>query len=162
MGLWVRFMIKRDMPEVLGIEARSFANPWSERDFLRVLRIRNCVGLVLEDGQAVLGYVVYELSTTTVTILNLAVAPDRRRLGVGTALVGNLVAKLKSRGREEILAEVRERNLAGQLFFRAAGFSCVEVLPEHYDESDEDAYVFQYLHPESPFSPVAYAAGGRA
>ena len=36
----IRWMIRRDMPEVLQIEAASFEFPWLEDDFIRCLRQR--------------------------------------------------------------------------------------------------------------------------
>src|SRR5918999_229603 len=36
----IRWMIRRDMPEVLAIEHASFEYPWCEEEFLRVLRQR--------------------------------------------------------------------------------------------------------------------------
>ena len=44
----IRWLIRRDMPEVLGIENDSFEYAWKEEDFLCCLRQRNCIGLVSE------------------------------------------------------------------------------------------------------------------
>ncbi|MCA9081140.1 MAG: ribosomal-protein-alanine N-acetyltransferase RimI, partial [Planctomycetaceae bacterium] len=60
--------------------------------------------------------------------------------------------------RNEILLEVRERNLDAQLFFRNQGFRAISVLRCHYDDTEEDAYILRYrmdaTHDEaSPFSP---------
>ena len=44
----IRWMIRRDMPEVLAVEGESFEFPWCEEDFLRCLRQRNCIGMVAE------------------------------------------------------------------------------------------------------------------
>ena len=52
----IRWMIRRDMPEVLAIEHASFEFPWCEEEFLRVLRQRNCIGMVAEYGERVVGY----------------------------------------------------------------------------------------------------------
>jgi ribosomal-protein-alanine N-acetyltransferase len=54
-------MIRRDMPEVLAIEHASFEYPWCEEEFLRVLRQRNCIGMVAEQGERIVGFMVYEL-----------------------------------------------------------------------------------------------------
>ena len=40
----VRWMIRRDMPEVLDVEGDSFKLPWLEEDFIRCLRQRDCSG----------------------------------------------------------------------------------------------------------------------
>src|SRR4051794_39786908 len=57
----IRWMIRRDMPEVLAIEHASFDFPWGEEEFLRVLRQRNCIGMVAEHGERVVGFMIYEL-----------------------------------------------------------------------------------------------------
>ena len=36
----IRWMIRRDMPEILAIEDESFEFPWIEGDFIRCLRQR--------------------------------------------------------------------------------------------------------------------------
>src|SRR5690348_3144654 len=57
----IRWMIRRDMPEVLQTEQHSFEFPWTEEDFLRCLRQRNCIGMVAEQGEKVVGFMIYEL-----------------------------------------------------------------------------------------------------
>ena len=57
----IRWMIRRDMMEVLEIENQSFEFPWSEEDFIRCLRQRNCIGMVAEHDERVAGFMIYEL-----------------------------------------------------------------------------------------------------
>ena len=142
----IRWMIRRDMPEVLGIEKRSFEFPWSEEDFIRCLRQRNCIGMVAEHGERVVGFMIYELHKNRLHILNFAVAADVRRRAVGMQMCDKLVSKLSSQRRTRITLEVRETNLAAQLFFRQNGFRATSVLRDYYDDSPEDAYVMQYLY----------------
>ena len=40
----IRWLIRRDMDEVLSIEQGSFEYPWTEEEFLCCLRQRNCIG----------------------------------------------------------------------------------------------------------------------
>jgi len=47
----IRWMIRRDMPEVMRTERASFEYAWTEDDFLRCLRQRNCIGMVAELGE---------------------------------------------------------------------------------------------------------------
>jgi ribosomal-protein-alanine N-acetyltransferase len=141
----IRWMIRRDMPEVLEIENRSFEFPWSEEDFIRCLRQRNCIGMVAEYEERVVGFMIYELHKTRLHILNFAVHPDYGRRGVGTTMVDKLIGKLSHQRRNRILLEVRETNLAAQLFFRDAGFRAISVLRDFYDDTTEDAYLMQYL-----------------
>jgi len=141
----IRWLIRRDMPEVMEIENRSFAFPWSEEEFLVVLRERNCIGTVYESSQGYIhGFMIYELHKDTLRVLNLAVAPEVCGTGVGRAMVQRLIDKLSDQRRRFIEAEVRETNLKAQLFFSAAGFRAVKTLRNHYEETDEDAILFRY------------------
>ena len=142
----IRWMIRRDMPEVLETETQSFEFPWSEEDFIRCLRQRNCIGMVAEFEERVVGFMIYELHKTRLHILNFAVHSDHRRRGVGSAMVTKLTSKLSHQRRNRILLEVRETNLESQLFFRDAGFRAVSVLRDFYDDTTEDAYLMQYRY----------------
>ncbi|MCO6043616.1 ribosomal protein S18-alanine N-acetyltransferase [Aeoliella sp. ICT_H6.2] len=142
----IRWMIRRDMGEVLQIEKGSFEFPWFEEDFVRCLRQRNCIGMVAEYGERVIGFMIYELHKTRLHVLNFAVAPEYRRLGVGEQMIDKLISKLSSQRRTRISLEVRETNLSAQLFFKDSGFRATAVLRDFYDDSTEDAYVMQYRY----------------
>jgi len=153
----IRWMIRRDMPEVLAIEAASFEFPWLEDDFIRCLRQRNCIGMVAEHDDQVVGFMIYELNKNRIQVLNFAAAPEMRRRGVGTQMVRKLIGKLSAQRRTRILLEVRETNLAAQLFFRDSGFRAISVLRDYYEDTPEDAYLMQYRYlPEEAeaFQPV--------
>ena len=155
LAVHIRWMIRRDMPEVLGIEENSFEFPWSEEEFIRCLRQRNCIGMVAEHDERVVGFMIYELHKTRLHILNFSVHPDFRRRGIGLQMTEKLVSKLSRQRRSRILLEVRETNLHAQLFFRAAGFRAISVLRDFYDDTTEDAYLLQYLfQPVEAFTPV--------
>jgi ribosomal-protein-alanine N-acetyltransferase len=140
----IRWMIRRDMPEVLAIEEHSFEYAWTEEDFLRCLRQRNCIGMVAEHGEKVVGFMIYELHKNKLHILNFAVHGQWRRLGVGAQMVAKLISKLSSHRRTRISLEVRETNLPAQLFFRKQEFKAIRVLRAFYEDSGEDAFLMQY------------------
>lgn len=146
----LRWMIRRDMPQVLQIEEQSFEFPWQEEDFVRCLRQRNCIGMVAEHHERVAGFMVYELERCRLHLLNFAVHPQMRRQGVGTQMVQSLITKLSPDRRSRILLEIRETNLPAQLFFRSLGFRAVSVLRGFYEDTPEDAYVMQYKYSEPP------------
>lgn len=145
----IRWMIRRDMPEVLAIEHASREFPWCEEEFLRVLRQRNCIGMVAEYGERVVGFMIYELHKSKLQVLNFAVLPEQRRCGVGQQMVAKLVGKLSNHRRTRIALHVRETNLPAQLFFRDQGFRAAEVVREYYEDTGEDAYLMQYQFVES-------------
>ena len=140
----IRWMIRRDMPEVLQTEQESFEFAWTEEDFLRCLRQRNCIGMVAEQGEKVVGFMIYELHKSKLHILNFAVSPAQRRYGIGAQMVAKLISKLSSHRRTRITLEVRETNLAAQLFFQKQGFRALRVLRTYYDDTGEDAFLMQY------------------
>ncbi len=140
----IRWMIRRDMPSVLSIEEQSFEFPWTEEEFIRCLRQRDCIGMVAERNEEVAGFMIYELHKTRIHILSFAVHPNLRRQAVGTAMVDKLVSKLVFQRRNRIVLEVRETNLAAQLFFRQLGFRATGVLKSFYEDTPEDAFLMQF------------------
>lgn len=149
--LGLRWSIQRDLPDMLAIEAASFAQPWTEDEFRHMLRQRSCIGLVAERREQAefgstfrtVGYVVYQLTDHAVAILNLAVAPAERRNGVGSFMVGKLKSKLRSNRRRRLLCNVHDGNLMAHLFLRSCGLQAVEVL-RGYSADGSDAYLFSY------------------
>lgn len=140
----VRWLIRRDMDEVLVIENACFSIPWIEDDFLRCLRQRNCIGMVAEREGRIVGYMLYTLHRKRARLLNFAVREDCQSEGVGRQMMERLVEKTSQQGRRQIIAEVCETNLDGQLFFRAMGFVALKVLRGRYDDTDADAYLMSY------------------
>jgi len=137
-------MIRRDMTDVLHIEDESFEFSWLEDDFIRCLRQRNCIGMVAEHNERVIGFMIYELHRNRLHVLNFAVHPDFRRKGIGSQMMNKLVAKLSPQRRTRIQLEVRETNLPAQLFFRGLNFRAISLLRDFYEDSPEDAYLMQF------------------
>jgi [ribosomal protein S18]-alanine N-acetyltransferase len=156
----IRWMIRRDMPMVLAIEESSFEFPWSEEEFIRCLRQRNCIGMVAEIGDEVVGFMIYELHKNRLHLLNFAVSPKMRRTAVGSAMVDKLVGKLSWDRRNRIVLEVRETNLDAQLFFKSLGFKAISVLRDFYVDTTEDAYLMQFRMTDS-VAPAASNTEGR-
>jgi len=159
----IRWMIRRDMAEVLRTEQESFEYSWTEEDFLKCLRQRNCIGMVAELGDKVVGFMIYELHKSKLHVLNFAVHPEYRRLGVGRQMVAKLIGKLSSHRRTKITLAGRETNLAAQLFFKRLDFRAIKVLRGYYDDSGEDAFIMQFrvgaaedaLDTEEPVNRIA-------
>jgi [ribosomal protein S18]-alanine N-acetyltransferase len=163
-NIHIRWMIRRDMPTVLAIESECFEFSWSEDDFIRCLRQRNCIGMVAEVDSKVVGFMIYELHKNRLHILNFAVAESARRKGVGKSMVAKLLGKLSHERRNRIMLEIRETNLEAQLFFKNIGFKAISVLRDFYEDTDEDAYLMQFryrptaeelAHPHNRISKMA-------
>jgi [ribosomal protein S18]-alanine N-acetyltransferase len=145
----LRWMVRRDMDEVLAIERLGFGkDSWTDDDFTKCLRERNNIGLVAEYGEQVVGFIVYSLHKTKLDILNVAVHPDFQRQGVGRQLLQKLQGKLSPQRRTRLTTAIRETNLSAQLWMKDCGFTCVQISKEMYDDTTEDAYLFEYHHCE--------------
>jgi ribosomal-protein-alanine N-acetyltransferase len=157
----IRWLIRRDMADVLKIENESFENPWTEEDFLLCLRQRNCIGMVSEYEQEIKGFMIYDLHKSKLNILNFAVGEDSRRYDVGTQMVQKLTNKLSQQRRNEISLEIRETNLPAQMFFSYHGFRARHTLRNHYDDTTEDAYVMRYRLEENSSLDDPVGDGGK-
>ena len=121
--------------------------------------------MVAELDHDVVGFMIYELHKSRLHVLNFSVASAMRRRGVGSQMVAKLISKLSHERRTRILLEVRETNLAAQLFFRALGYRAVSVLREFYEDTPEDAYIMEYQYQASqeekifPINRIARLAG---
>lgn len=144
----IRWMIRRDLKDVLFIEQASFSNAWSEQDYLDALRQRNCIGMVAEYDDAIVGAYLFEMYKNRLVIINFAVHPEFRRQGVGMRMVEKLVGKLSPMRRNFVNVHVRDSNLPAQLFFKACGFKAKEIIRDYYEDTSDDAYLMQYRIPK--------------
>ena len=144
LDIQIRWLIRRDMPEVLMIERGCFEFPWTDEDFMKTLQQKNCIGMIAEYDHEIVGFMVYELHKSRLHILNFAVKPVYQRCGIGRQMIERLVDKLSQQRRHEIWTEIRERNLAAQGFFKDMGFVALSVLRNRYEDTNEDCYLFFY------------------
>lgn len=112
----LRWLVRRELSQCIAIERLCFENPWTEEDFLCCLRQRNCIGYVASIGANVYGYMIYELHHARLHILNFAVDPCAQRNGIGRRMVDRLIDKLAPHRRNEMLLEIRERNVGNCSF----------------------------------------------
>ncbi len=140
-GVEIRAAVRADLLDVLRIEKRSFGQPWPYAAFERFLGSPGF--LIAEDG-GVIGYVVAntveQYGRSTGHIKDIAVSPERRREGIGRALLSNGLAALAGAGADRIKLEVRRSNGAAQSLYESYGFEIHDVRSRYYDDG-EDAYV---------------------
>jgi [ribosomal protein S18]-alanine N-acetyltransferase len=140
----IRWCIRRDLDDVLVIEAASHAQTWNEEDFCRTLRQRNVIGMVAEHNEIIVGFMVYSLDHGSLHLLDLAVHPDWRRQSIGRQMMAKLMGKLTPQRRPRLVAWLRESNLPAQLFFRDWGLRATGVAREHFRDTGEDGYCMVY------------------
>ena len=150
----IRWMIRRDMPEVLAIESARSVPKWDEETFVGHLRQRNCIGMVAEHGEKVVGYMIYTLHRTRLEILNLAVHGDYRLRRVGWQMLSKTILKLSVHRRESVRLHAREGDVDAQLWLRSCGFRATAVVRDHFDDADPVAYRFEYALPKDDHTPA--------
>ena len=140
----VRWMVRRDFAQVLEIEKICFEFPWTEEEFKQCLQQPNCLGMVAEYENRIVGFVVYETPKNRIFITNIATDPEFQRHGVARQMIQKLLTKMFYQQRHRIIIEIRETNLPALLCFRSLGFRASTVLKNFYEDQSEDAYVLQY------------------
>jgi len=154
----IRWLIRRDLADVVRIDSESYARPWGEEGFLARLRQRNCVGYIAVAGdfarsQDIRGFMVIELFGREIRVVRLGVARAHRRQGVGTALIDSLKDKLSQQRRQWIRVTVSERNLSAHLFLRSQGFLAESVLRSEFGNG-HDGYQFGFCVDDKEASHV--------
>lgn len=123
-----RWMIRADLPEVLAIESASFPEwPWGEEDFLRRLRQRNCIGRVIENEYAVIGFMLYELHRDRLHVVHFSIDPKERNQGLGSMLHDGLLGKLNSHSRKRATVDLSEHALEFQLWLKKRGWLATKI-----------------------------------
>lgn len=149
-SLIIREMRKKDLPAVMAIENQCFAEPWPKQVFLKSMKMQNrsiCLVATLEER--VVGFIVawyippYLEYEGEIHIHNIAVAPMRRRTGIGKCLLREVVSLGVSahRGRCVVTLEVRESNKGAQEFYQVLGFTVIGNRPRYY--KDEGALLME-------------------
>ena len=135
----VRWCIQSDLERVVSIELRSFAYPLEYDDFLSCLKRSDHVGLVVEQGLEIVGFLLYQIKKEHYRVVSMAVHPDRRRRGAGSALLSYL--KKTAKGRIRLV--VSDTMTDVHCFLRENSLLATKVLPEHFGPS-HDGYEFVY------------------
>jgi len=154
-GPWrIRRAQPADAGRLVPLERRCFSDPWSAAAFDELLRFPLTVALVAERGSEVTGYLIARAVGEEAEVLNLAVAPEERRHGLGARLLEAALAQLEAAGVREVWLEVRETNRAAQNLYQRRGFAAVGRRPRYYKNPREDALVYR-LRLEAPHSGTA-------
>ncbi len=167
--LVLREMGVSDLPEVVQIEQQGPTPRCAWQDFLLVYASGGACSRVAEVQGQVVGFVVYrvpehlepettgklkrwwdrclhwrhpDLSSSPVEIelLDIGVAPNWRRRGIGRALLRGLEELLRRPG-DCIRTTVPETNLPVQLLLHAAGYRALSVLRDYF--GNEDGYLME-------------------
>jgi len=131
-----------DLPAVMELEHRCFAAPWPVQAFHDEFTTEWAhLFAALDDAGDLCGYSDFWFVRGEVHLLNLAVAPERQRQGIGRQLVLHLLDLARRDGGRFVHLEVRRGNTAAIHLYQSLGFEQVGVRENYYQAEREDALV---------------------
>ena len=131
-GIRIRRGKPDDLPGITWIQLDSHgASKWDPETYF-IFDVH-----VAEREGSVCGFMVSRtIAPDEAEILNVAVAPEARKLGVATALIEAL-------SEPEVFLEVRESNAAARALYSKIGFRVVGRRENYYDDPVESAFVMR-------------------
>ncbi len=130
-----------DLDEVMDIEERCFPNPWPRRIFEMETLSPRALNLVARINGVLGGYIISWFIYDEIHILNIAVDPEFRNMGVGKTLMRTCLDHFIERGAKHAILEVRTSNTPAQKMYEKFGFSRIGVRKHYYSDNGEDAII---------------------
>ena len=113
------------------LHKKCFPNkPWSADDF-RDLKQSGCEIIMSENG-----FIVYRIVVDEAEIITIGVNPEKRRLGIASAMLGIIEKTIKNQCVKKIFLEVSSTNTPAQKLYENCGFKVVGLRPKYYDGID--------------------------
>lgn len=130
----------RHIKDIAELEKICFSTPWSEETILSAYKTGTRF-FVAEKNGIVLGYVGISAILDEGYITNVAVFPEYRKQGVGTALLEKLFKFALENGLSFISLEVRESNQKAISLYEKLGFVLEGRRKNFYTKPQEDALI---------------------
>ncbi len=126
-----RPMVETDLDRIAGLEPRLYSHPWTRGNFHDSLKAGySC--WVVECERDLAGYGVLMVGVREAHLLNLSIAPDWQRRGLGRALLSHFIELARAYEALQLLLEVRPSNSAGRSLYAQAGFREIAVRRGYY------------------------------
>lgn len=134
-----------DLNAVVQIERSSFADPWSEESFRRLLPGDPAIFQVMVEppDNEIVGYVIAFAVGEDAELLNVAVEPNSRGKGLAGQMLDAVLIELGARGVRTAFLEVRESNSAARGLYTSRGFVEIGRRRNYYRRPVEDALVMR-------------------
>lgn len=138
----VRRLTTDDLARVIEIELSAYPYPWTRGIFADCIRVGyECWGL--QAGKDLIGYCIQTHVAGENHLLNLCIASQWQRQGLGNILLDHAIRLARLQGCESMFLEVRPSNPAGLSLYEKRGFRVVGERPDYYrsDQGRENAIV---------------------
>ena len=141
-GITLRRLELRDLDEIERIEQASYPTPWSRSMFAGELAKPSSLSLgAVDETGALVGYLVLSRYVDAWHVMNVAVAPERRREGIASALLRQLLDETRGDARRGYTLEVRVSNVGAISLYERFGFRAKGVRRGYYTDNREDALI---------------------
>ena len=124
---------------VISIERRSFHSPWSVGMFALEMSKPDTVALAATVDGKLAGYLILSRYDLAWHLMNVATAPEMRRLGIASELLVGALGKVGDQ--EPVTLEVRPTNRSAIALYERFGFSCRGLRHAYYPDNGEDALI---------------------
>lgn len=138
MQITLRKITETDIEAIALLEAECFRLPWTEADIRAGLRRFDFYGLIAENEEGAVGFLLGSLLFENAEVYRIAVTPRLRGQGLGGRILDTFLREVKTAGAERVLLEVRVSNASGRALYESRGFG-VARLRKNYYEGVEDA-----------------------
>jgi ribosomal-protein-alanine N-acetyltransferase len=137
----IRRLQLRDLSAIEEIERVAYPTPWSRSMFAGELAKPSsiCLGAFLESR--LIGYLIVSRYVDAWHVMNVAVAPEQRRRGIASALLGRLFELTGEDDRRGYTLEVRVSNAGAIALYERLGFESRGVRRGYYTDNREDALI---------------------
>jgi len=127
----LRHMEEGDLAEVMRIERRIYEFPWTESIFRDCLRAGYfCVAYQGDDG--LVGYGVMSIGAGECHLLNISIAAEQQRRGLGRSMVEQLLELARKHRARIAFLEVRRSNTAARRLYLSLGFEEIGRRKDYY------------------------------
>jgi len=131
-----------DLDAIERIEQASYPTPWSRSMFAGELAKPSSLSLgAVDETGALVGYLVLSRYVDAWHVMNVAVAPERRREGIASALLQHLLAETRGDAQRGYTLEVRVSNVGAISLYERFGFRPKGVRRGYYTDNREDALI---------------------
>ena len=136
-------MTQSHISRIAELETICFSDPWPDAAIRSELENPLSYWLVAVDGDQVVGYVGSQSVMGEADIMNVAVDPAYRRMGVAKNLLVRLERDLSAKEVYSLTLEVRASNAPAITLYASLGFVQVGRRPNYYHKPKEDALILR-------------------
>jgi ribosomal-protein-alanine N-acetyltransferase len=149
-----------ELDGVVEVERQSFSSPWTREMFAWELEHSDVSRLyvIRTPTHPVAGFCSFWMIYDELHVNNLAIRPECRGRGLGSALLRHVLELGVERGVRQATLEVRRSNAGAQALYRRMGFREVGVRRAYYTHPVEDALILWWQAPP----PTTTGRGGAA